>query len=228
MISISSFAVALGLTSTGSDKHVDIPSTSVLSREDFDICTCVSVNRLNLTRFVEEFHVAVQLFELLERGGGPPSVGVFGGVFTNFRLIAARDGALSLYHFSCSLEALQSLLIRCPTTRNSDLKALKTAAKVFRRAFPNAAALRHAVAHAGEVFANPARMKEHIQQQDFNSPGGFSSAGGYLSAQLFERRFSIGWQGKVFTVTMDISSVVTLAAIQAMAQAAIVIEEAAP
>jgi hypothetical protein len=56
---------------------------------------CVYINYSNLHQFIQAFQKSVALFELLERGGGPPSTGVFGGVFIQYRIIAARDGALS-------------------------------------------------------------------------------------------------------------------------------------
>src|SRR4051812_12686370 len=73
---------------------------------------CIAVNRLNLSRFFEEFQRSVRLFELLERGGGPPSAGVLGGEFIHYRIIAARDGALNIFHFGCALEAVRKQLYR--------------------------------------------------------------------------------------------------------------------
>ncbi len=72
------------------------------------------MNRANLSRFLEEFEISVALFELLERGGGPPSRGVLGGLFINYRIIAARDGAMNIFHFGCSLETIKKQLPACP------------------------------------------------------------------------------------------------------------------
>src|SRR5215212_7552350 len=82
---------------------------------EIDAYQCVSINRFNLRHFASEFQNSVALFELLERGGGPPSTGVFGGVFILYRIIAARDGALNVYHFKCCLEAIKKQLPDCPS-----------------------------------------------------------------------------------------------------------------
>jgi hypothetical protein len=114
------------------------------------------MNKANLTRFLDEFRMSVALFELLERGGGPPSVGVFGGEFMNYRMIAARDGALNIFHFGCSLEALKKQLARCPSlaSRTNAVK-LRNAIKQFGSYFPHADNVRNAVAHAGSFFLLP-------------------------------------------------------------------------
>jgi hypothetical protein len=66
---------------------------------------CVSRNVVNLYRFFAEFQLSVERFELLERGRDHRAS--VGGQFIKYRIIAARAGALNLYHFGCSLEAME-------------------------------------------------------------------------------------------------------------------------
>ena len=160
---------------------------------------CVSSNRLNLGRFLDEFQRSVRLFELLERGGGPPSVGVFGGEFVQFRMIAAKDGALNVYHFGCSLRALRAQLPTCPTlARQTDAKKLREATKSFQRDFPHIASVRHAIAHAGELYETPRSMRENEQKNDEVFDAGTSSSGGLLLGALYERTYSVGFAGPCF------------------------------
>ena len=74
---------------------VNIPPEETKAHE------CIMANFAGLYRFLSEFQNSVALFEYLERGGGPPSDGVLGGQFTIWRMLAARDGALNIYHFKC-------------------------------------------------------------------------------------------------------------------------------
>jgi hypothetical protein len=145
-----------------------------------EICACVGMNRVNLHTFAQGFALAAQLFELLERGGGPPQVGVFGGVFIQYGIVAAKEGALNIYHFGCSLDALRGQVGRCPSTRGTvDIVKLRQADKLFKRHFPNADTIRHAVAHAGEIWTSPARAKQHQLRENHSWAGGAVSAGSY-------------------------------------------------
>ncbi|WP_147283735.1 hypothetical protein [Bosea caraganae] len=199
---------------------------NVKSVDEDAFCDCVSANRLNLQRFLDEFVETVQLFELLERGGGPPSVGVFGGVFIKFRIIAAKQGALSLFHFKNSLEALREYIYRCPRTRYVDGKKLREAKSLFDRYFPNADNTRNAVAHAGEIYKSPAAIRQHEQKQDYRGIGVFSAAGGLSIQSLYERTYAIGWIGQVFEVHMDTSSIQKLAEVLNIVEEAFIKAEA--
>lgn len=204
------------------DWQATMAQDASLSPEEEEVCGCVSVNRMNLSSFLEDFALAVQLFDLLERGGGPPSVGVFGGVFINYRMIAAKEGAMNIFHFRCSLEALRRQVVMCPRTRGIvDVKRLKKAASHFNQQFPHAENVRNAVAHAGEIWASTKTAREHRQQRDYTSPqGSFSAAGSFLSAMLTDRTFSIGWKGAVFEVRMHTETANELAKITVLALSA--------
>lgn len=194
-----------------------------LSPDENDICECVVMNQLNLRIFGEGLAVAVQLFELLERGGGPPQVGVFGGVFNNYRMIAAKEGALNIYHFGCSLRELRQKVGLCPRTRDKTAgKKLREADKLFRQHFPNAEAIRHAIAHAGEVWTSPHRAARHQLKQDHSGPdGSHISAGAHQAQMLSGRTYSVQWEGSMFQVTMDGGPLHALSVIQALVDAAL-------
>ncbi len=193
----------------------------LLSPEEEEICLCVSANRLNLAGFVKSFVQAIQLFDLLERGSGPPSVGVFGGIFIEYRIIAAKEGAMNIYHFGCTPDALRHQVGRCPRTRTIvDARKLKQAFILFNRHFPHANNTRHAVAHAGEIWTSPAKAREHRQKKAYVSTGGSIAAGAFLSAMLFERTYSVGWAGMVFEVQMGESTTQKLVDVLSLAHSA--------
>jgi hypothetical protein len=203
---------------------------TLLTPEETEICGCVADNRLMLSNFFDKFVLAVQLFELLERGGGPPTVGVFGGIFSQFRVIAAKEGAMNIYHFRCTLDAIRKQIGRCPTTRDTvDALLVKKAVGLFTRHFPNTNNIRHAIAHAGEKFVSPGKAKQHRQKEaHVRASGGMSGAGGVLDAALFNRTYSVGWEGAVFELQIDESSIAKLAEIMNLALSAFPQSPAAP
>lgn len=181
---------------------------------------CVVMNRAGLFRFLMEFQQSVALFEFLERGGGPPSVGVFGGVFINWRMIAAREGALSIYHFGCALSAVRHQLAACNSFTTVNRTQVRDAARMFRARFPHSETVRHAIAHAGELHDTPAKMKKQLQKAAFAVPGVSGAPGGVLVGALFERTYSLGFEGEVFSVVMDNQTTETLIRIMSMVSAA--------
>ena len=68
----------------------------------------VALNKSNLGDFHVALQTAVNLFIVLERGGDP-SREVLGGEFIQYRIVAARDACLNLYHFERSLDAIVKL-----------------------------------------------------------------------------------------------------------------------
>jgi hypothetical protein len=179
-------------------------ASGVLSESEKLIVRCLEFNRTNLRTFCDDFQLSANLFELLERGGGPPSVGVFGGVFPKYRIIAARDGALNLFHFGKSLDAIRVLAPHCPVSVFSiNTERLSTAVDAFDAQFPNVDNIRHAIAHAGELSDSPSKLRSNIMRKIKVWHGGSAGPGGVFRHGVYERTFSIGKSGKVFTLAID-------------------------
>ena len=173
-----------------------------------DAYQCIFANKATLFIFALNFQFSVQLFEFLERGGGPPSVGVFGFPFTLYRMIAARDGALNIYHFKCSLDALKKQLPTSPTiAKYVDAIKVREALKQFNKYFPNTDNIRHAISHAGEMQPTPRRQKQNIQKKDESFHGGASGAGGLFMGAIYEKTYTVGIEGTVFSVSLDNESI---------------------
>jgi hypothetical protein len=78
--------------------------------------------------------------------------------------IAARDGALSIYHFGSTIEAIRHSLPSCPALNALvDHTVLRTAHAQFRKEFPRIEAVRHVVAHVAD-FTKTAELKEHSKK----------------------------------------------------------------
>jgi len=181
-----------------------------------DIGPCISINRANLGNFMRAFQTSAALFELLRRGGGPPTVGEFGGVFSLYRIIAARDAALNLYHFKCCLVAIKNQLPRSPVlSATVDARALRNALRQFNKYFKNCDNVRNAIAHAAEIFSSPEIMRRNEQKMP-RSGHGFSIGAGWLTNAIYETTYSVGIEGDVFSVQVDNTSVGKLAHVIAL------------
>jgi hypothetical protein len=169
---------------------------------DQSVKICVMKNVLCLQIFLEQFRKAVALFDLLERTA--PPLDVLKNEYFAYRMIAARDGALSIFHFKCCLEAIKKQL-----PRSKSLLALVDSVKIreilkqFSVLFPHADNIRHAIAHAGETFKSPERMKQHGMKVPRYGPGFAVDEGGYLLSALNGRTYSAGNHGEIFSVTLD-------------------------
>jgi hypothetical protein len=78
----------------------DIPTGEV------EVYICIATNRTNLYRFYDNFRRAVELFRFLKPGGAASQLGSF---YIPFRIIAARDSALNIFHFGCTLDAKEAI-----------------------------------------------------------------------------------------------------------------------
>jgi hypothetical protein len=69
---------------------------------------------------------------------------------------AARDGAMTIYHFKKTMDQLRASLRLCPTINAAvNLKMLGSAGKLFARYFPRSESIRNAVGHAAEIEHDP-------------------------------------------------------------------------
>lgn len=183
---------------------------------DQGIEECIAIARLDLRRFADDFACSIALFALLERGGQGPSAGVLGGPFIKYRIIAARDGALNIYHFACALESIRTNLALSKTALAAvDRVELREISRRFRQKFPKIDYVRHAIAHAGELSNHPAKLAKNAQKADHVGHGFSSSKGGVFIEALKDQTFSVGLDGDIFSVNLDATSLHALIEIQA-------------
>ena len=150
--------------------------------------------------FETQFSRAVALFDLLERAD--PPLDVLEGESFAYRMIAARDGALSVYHFKRCLDAIKKQLPRSRSLSAAvDSSKISAIVKRFAVPFPHADNVRHGIAHAGETFSSPEKMEFSSMKVPRCGPGFAVDEGGYLLAALHGRTYSVGNKGDVFSVT---------------------------
>ncbi|MBC7314333.1 MAG: hypothetical protein H5U11_17730 [Rhizobium sp.] len=98
----------------------------------------------NLHNYVRDFEWALSLFELCTE---------FKGVIkTDWSFVAARDGAMTVYHFAKTFEILNTYVAKSPSLKaGSDKVAIKRAGRTLREFFPQINVLRDTIAHDGEL-----------------------------------------------------------------------------
>ena len=91
-------------------------------------------------------------------------------MFASWKFIAARDGAMSIYHFAKSMDGANTWAFRCESTKEKiDRSALGRAFALLRTHFPRFEAMRHAIAHAGEIAKNPKWLADHSFNGSYDS-----------------------------------------------------------
>lgn len=134
-------------------------------------------------------------------------------------VIAARDGAMSIYHFAKTLNNIDNVLARMPSlAAKTDRTKRKEARNMLRESFPDHIDARDAVAHA----ADKASMREkegHSIKDDFDIGNiRARTAGKKMSAAivdfLHDNTYTCSWEGKLVSYKIDIESLKKIAAIR--------------
>jgi hypothetical protein len=148
-----------------------------------------------LTKYVDAFEAALNLFDAcipwtterpdLQRR------------FTAWQLLAARDGAMSLYHYSKIL--MGSHFKNCPSLRAYvDHRSIRKSRQVFNSAFPHIGDIRHSIAHAAELRETREKIATHSFSGDATSIGISDDVQGLtISNSVFERRFTTTFEKKI-------------------------------
>lgn len=82
--------------------------------------------------------------------------------FIQWKMLAIRDGAITIYNFAECKQALSKLIGRCPSLKDKlDRDAFSEAGRIFEGAFPDYAHVRLDVAHSGKLFNAPEKRDQH-------------------------------------------------------------------
>lgn len=134
-----------------------------------------------------------------------------------WQVVAARDGAMTIFHIAKTMQGIRRSVARHPVLRNGvDHGKLRSANKMFRRAFPSFEGIRHGIAHSAEMDRSP----EHHDANAFAGPRpeGWPRAGEHdvvlRTGDLEGARFSLTWEGSV--LSYEISGA-TMAALREIA-----------
>jgi hypothetical protein len=156
----------------------------------------ISVSFYKLDRYVADFESSLNLFDfchdkLLPTPEGPQKHGLTR--LRDWQLIAARDGAMTIFHFGMTMKGVKKSLDNLPLTRAMVSKpTLASARDNFRKFFPRFEALRHSVAHAGEKSTSRELLNKHAVRGQ-----------GTISNHLVGREFYNSWEGRTFSYELS-------------------------
>ena len=168
--------------------------TRALPFVEQESCNSINGRLAELAGYVEDFAAALELYEVSTKAVGHLMVPFDGtedetrarNIKRRWRFIAAKDGAMTIYHFGETIDAVRGGLGNCKTLRamvNTD--KLKEADKHFDKAFPNYVKLRHSVAHQAIVAKAP-----YMAMSRSDGTGQT-----IITGTLIDRRFISVWNG---------------------------------
>jgi hypothetical protein len=178
-----------------------------------DSCGLINGRLSELAFYVDDFTAALELYEVSTKAVGhimQPFDGTEDetrarNIKRRWRFIAAKDGAMTLYHFGETLDAIRGGLGECKTLRDMvSTEKLKAADKHFDRAFPNYVKLRHSIAHQAMVAKAPYMT---VSRSD-------GSGQTIITGTLIDRRFNSIWNGHRVEYEISESSLSELATIR--------------
>ena len=129
-----------------------------------------------------------------------------GRVYHKWQLCAARDCAMSIYHFGRIIEGIDESLAYCPTLRDKiDGRAKRDARKRFESQFPSYISLRNALAHSAERAKTAKDLKRHGKMASrtialtpyISIRSGSREDSLLLSDNIYGTTFSSMWNGQV-------------------------------
>ncbi|MHA1564413.1 MAG: hypothetical protein ACTSX7_03780 [Alphaproteobacteria bacterium] len=167
-----------------------------------------AIFRLNTTlgelrRYVMKLWAAIGLFEFAEKEKGKhPMIG-------DWRNIAARDGAMTLYHFSCVFARLRQSM-KDTLSVEYDVKALRNADREFLSKFPRVRGIRNSISHAGEHVETQAKFDKHAYTGSLDRGGlRIRNEGGaklIISDTLDANRFTETYKNEVVSYEVSYDS----------------------
>ncbi|MHA6685122.1 hypothetical protein [Mesorhizobium sp. A556] len=129
-------------------------------------------------------------------------------------MIAARDVAMTIFHFRFLLNTITGGVFKSPTLlRLSDEKALRSLMSRFENYFIKAERARNAVGHSAELVSTPEKLTENIVSGDRNIAGVVSIAGGgsfFIGSILNGRTLTMTIQNDVVSVEVSSESLQVL------------------
>jgi hypothetical protein len=162
-------------------------------------------------QLVDDFHSALTLFDRLEAEYAQlmgsirerPFPRVIGDdekrqmrQLSNWMQVCVRDGAISIWNIAEAIAGMQKALGLCVFIRaHVDAVRRREAVKMFRTAFPHAAAVRHAITHCAQISKDGVATKGHALKSDLREQHLNIAAGNFIT--FHGRQFRTTWDGEV-------------------------------
>jgi hypothetical protein len=180
-----------------------------------------------LNRFVSNFNMAVRLFDMAAAEAqrlmvNPPYMSSRFRSLHQDRLktynawmhIAARDGAIQIYHLGAVMKSFKGSLCSSPTlTTLLDIPKTRMAIRLLESYFPNYELIRNAVAHSFYEVAPNAKCRQlHMVDHPIEISGFLSSKGKGIAIAdtIHGRKYIVTFEKKVASYEISDASYVKL------------------
>ena len=173
-----------------------------------------------LDAFVVRFEGALRLNEHCRELGQTyakeaNTLGISEDLFTriseqlSWRLIAGREAAMAIYHFSCTLESISTAVHKCPSVKaRLKHRPFKIARQLFNKHFPHAEVMRHAISHTAEMAATVESLKENASKtrRVMSAPKPEDSIALAIGPSFSGNRLTLSHKGKDVSVEVTSSN----------------------
>ena len=184
-------------------------STSFFPDREAEAIGHLSLALSSLNSYVINFEAALALFDFcgaIRAASGVPPQGPLSDriMLMSWRFLAARDGAMTIFHFGKTLQAIRRFgFSNCPTFKAKlDHAQLRIGEKLFRQWFPDFEKVRHSVAHSAELSRD---SKSHMRN---------SVRGVLIRDVLNERNFQNSYAGRVLSYDIDTTTLLHLKSVR--------------
>lgn len=167
----------------------------------------------NLEYYTNGFMSALKLFDYCVNHTKKQKDKRNRNTYRSWQFIAARDGALAIYHFACALNALSQSLNECKVLgTRMPAGALRHCKKKLNAKFPNLVRMRHAVGHAGEKASTTRQHEQHGFTGTYIRDGlKLKNVHNYvITDHLFRRTYCNTWGGKIESYKLNSNSLTSL------------------
>lgn len=135
-----------------------------------------------------------------------------------WQMMAGRDGAMTIYHFGCTIDGIKKSLPACPALNSQiDRRKLKNASKIFDATFHGYTAIRHVVAHVADFSQTIEKQTSHAVKGPFNKKW-FSSEDPkgttWLGGNMNDNTYTVTYEGNAFTYDLSRDNVAKLRSIK--------------
>jgi hypothetical protein len=155
---------------------------------------------LEPTDNIEQFVARIEAWRHLRQAEQAPRA---------WKFIAARDAAMTVYHFSVALKAIR-FGAKSTLSAQVDHGLIRRSRRDFRMNFPNAERMRNAVAHSAELLKSRSDVERNTFRKQYVAGAISFRSGGMMSNVLNDRTLTFSFMPKGLSeaqvVTLEISA----------------------
>jgi len=203
-----------------SPSHFNIPEFAPrfnkggLPSQEAEGAGLIETNLMSLESYVRDLQSALYLFDFTAINQNAARQVMQGNAHAaNFleqsngwQFLAARDGAMTIYHFATTLSGINETVAELSEFKTlMNREKMKSANKMLSEKFPNFGEVRHAVAHVADKVKNPRKFKTHSFSGSIDSRAikAENVSGLTISNMLVDRQFTNTWNGKLLTYELS-------------------------